>query len=167
MGLYVGQMIVGTAALAERRVLEIAIRAFNGTGRTVTVRRVEGALEADITKDGVNTPIGALPPPWLDERTITKFRHGHEFTIALEQRVTGEIADALASGEEYQINLVCQRLNIIVGAIGDGEAVRLPLWDGMTLAGRPFLAVTGRMAISQGRSISAHVAESLNVKTSS
>lgn len=147
--LYVGNMNVSISRLAEKRVIDISIRAFNGSNNSIFIQRVEGKLRLSEAQDGQSRPHGDLPPPWLVEGDgkpkVEQIKHGEEFTISLEQRVSQEIAEKIEQiGGSYRLHLACDELNIVMASHFGKQSVRLPLWDGISLS-------RGSDVISAGR----------------
>lgn len=147
VGLFVAEVVVSAARLAAERCLEIAIKAFNGTGAPLTlVDTIEGRI-----RGAKGTLSGALPlPPPIPLPGVTSYPvdAGSEFLVAIRQPVPKEAAaEYLKQLETDQITLDLRALNIRMAVADDPDnRSRLPLWDAVTLRRRDDIA-TGRLTI--------------------
>jgi hypothetical protein len=128
-GLYVGLMLVDFSRVAAELILVISVRAYNGTGHVLFVERPEGHIKVD----GFNI---VLQTPWIAQPDqLKRIEPRREFAFDLEQRVAQEIADRLAAMQPGdKVVFMLADLNLMIGSKGtDGDAVRLPLWDGLNV----------------------------------
>jgi hypothetical protein len=164
LGLFVADVVVSAAKLERDRCLEIAIKAFNGTGvPLILVDKIEGRL-----RGAKGTLSGALPlPPPIPLPGVTSYPvdAGAEFLVAVRQSVPDKTArEYLKQLEDGQITLDLRALNIHMAAADDPEnRSRLPLWDAVTLRRRNDIA-TGRVTIMPVESTRVSVTPSASVK---
>lgn len=143
-GLYVGLMIVSASKLAEAgNILEIAIRGSNGTGETLRIGGIEGAIYDDTPDE-----VAELPPPTLREGFASELEPYTEFMAVLDQPLPARLAEqilGLAEGDYVSLDL--RDLNIFVELVSNpANRARLPLWDGIGLRRRDDI-FTNRMSM--------------------
>ena len=150
LGLYVGTIIVSASRLTDKEnSLEIAIRAFNGTGKALRVVFVEGVIKGTIAnlRDSVELP----QPVWKTEHTAQPIEPNTEFIVVLDQRVSPNLAAVyLETIEDSFVSLDLRSLIIKVEVVDNpANRARLPLWDGLTLRRRNDV-FTGRIVMMSG-----------------
>lgn len=148
-GLYAGWMIASAGRLADENMLEIAVRAFNGTGRQIRVVGVDGAIQIGDRIDNIQS----LPlPAWRGpEPPVEPFA---EFTVILEQRLPAKlVAEFLETLDRREpISFDLQDLHVRIELMDDHQnRGRLPLWDGLTLLRRDDI-FTGRIIMLRAES---------------
>jgi hypothetical protein len=146
LGLYVGMIIVSASRLAKENTLELAIRAFNGTGEKLRVAFVEGAIKAG--RGNLNELLHLPPPVWRTEFTTQPIEPYAEFMVVLDQQLSpATTADYLEGVEQGAVSLDLRELNIVM-EIADNPAnrARLPLWHGVRIWRRDDI-FTGRNTI--------------------
>lgn len=140
--LYVGVIIVSAGQLADEGHLELAIRAFNGTGATVRVAAVEGRLRGGVG----NSEAMELPPTeWQTSFSADDVAPQTEFMVVLRQPLDEQTAQQFLNAFEQDfVALDLRGLDVHIQNVeGEGSA-RLPLWDGVTLRRRDDI-FTGRL----------------------
>ena len=159
-GLYVGMTLVGIGELAEKRTIEITMRCFNASNRSICVRKIDGLIAASAHKTGEpQIPLGELPPPWLIERDDLKnIGDNKEFVILIEQRVPPEVGENIAAvTKDFSIHLKLDGLNVIVSQVDNSASgTRLPVWDGIRIARNPEGVISGRI-INMRASVAARI----------
>lgn len=163
---YVGEMHVDFQHLQADLYVELSIRAFNGSGKPISVRQVRGELSVATSprQGGSVLEIGRLPSPrLLEDRTRTRaIPDRAEIFLVFEQRVPRAMADTITATLDArdQVQLGLNDLNIMVSGDGDpSREVRLSIWNGMTLRRWPEWIFVGRI-------IEARVHEAVRVSAS-
>lgn len=105
----------------------------------LTVQGVRGHISAQMVENGVApTPLSDLPLPWLVDTTdVTQWPNQAEMLIALNQRITGEVLDAMQSLKDSQaIYLTLDKLDVLIASKENPSSAptRLGLWNGIRLA---------------------------------
>lgn len=140
---YVGTMIVSDDGVDAKRQIELSIRSYNGAGRKPFIQRVKGHISFT-APDGSKT---VLPSPWISNHSSDVLAGREEFHVVLEQSVSAELIELLAS---LNNNVVCHldltELDIMVAdKLAPENAIRLPIWDGIRLHRDPRRLLSGRM----------------------
>lgn len=146
-GLYVGEMKAATSKLATELVIEFSARGFNATGGDIRIVGLQGIIKC--SGGNSNDTDISLPTPSMEAR-FTQGRIGHltEFIVAIEQRVTRDVADRiLALDGDSSVWLNFQSLDILATTRKrPATPERLPLWGGMRLNKRPGAQNADRVA---------------------
>lgn len=166
VGLYVGMVIVSANRLKSEKTLEIAIRAFNGTGQSLRIIHINGRIRAGTgnLRDQIELP----KPNWLHSVTHQPVAPNAEFMVALDQPLNTEATDhyleALANGKTVSLDL--RQLHIVaeVEAI-PGTQGRLPLWDGVNLNRRDDIFTNRNTILSVGVAVETDTALPLKMAT--
>ena len=153
-GLYVGDMKVATSKLATELVIEFSARGFNATGGDIRIVGLQGVIKC--SSGCSNDTDISLPAPSMEDR-FTQSRIGHltEFIVAIEQRVTRDVADRiLALDGDSSVWLNFQSLDILATTRErPGTPERLPLWGGMRLNKRPGAQNADRVVYATARNL--------------
>jgi hypothetical protein len=146
-GLYVGEILAGFDKLREDYVIEISIRAYNGTGGPISLSAITGAILYTTE---------ALPPAVvLDRGQKTKgIQSFTEMLFVLEQRMPSQLAMKLlaALDEGKQDGLDLRQFNILISLDSSpNEIERLPVFS-ITFKKHETIA-QGRIAYAEMRAI--------------
>jgi len=155
-GLYVGWMIASAGTLQSKGYLEIAIRAFNGTGGPVRIRGVKGHIkgEGDNFHNQPQLPVPAM----ITEHSPDPIPNATEFLIILNQHLGPEVAKEFLNAFETGVQIDLRDLNIEIESSEDPTRIaRLPVWDGLALKRRDDV-FTGRIMMMSGQVSSRPVA---------
>ncbi len=134
-GLYVGQIALSLGALEAERRAEISIVAYNGTGTTIELNGISGAVCFGVAGDSEPAARGALPTPSMRADISKTAGPSQEWSITLDQRIPANTADLLLRlmNEKRQIHFTFGKLKIeIVDQANRNRVARLPLWDGLS-----------------------------------
>lgn len=147
-GLYVGMVIAAASKLSDPAPsVEIAARAFNGTGRKVRIVAVQGFVRGGA---GNLSDLPNLPEPtWQHDPLAQPIEPGGEFMAVLEQHVSPALAaDFLETLKTAPIILDFRNLDIVVEDFEKPALrTRLPIWDAVTIQRRDDV-FTGRIVFA-------------------
>jgi hypothetical protein len=147
-GLYVGEICVDAEKAIAEHYLEIEIRAFNGTGVTISVDHLSGGIS--FATMGASGPIYKLPAARLmvEREGLLGIEHNSQFRVFIEQRLPGEFTKAFPTDPgQPGIYLDLASLWVRVNSVSaTGEWARLPIWDGLRMDRVANKLVIGRLA---------------------
>jgi hypothetical protein len=156
--LYTGEMGMDANKLATEHRLEIWLRAYNGTGKSISVMAVHGSIQYREMQDGRSVDEGRLAAPIIlsDRSPVADINEDMEFMIVMNQEIPRPIAEKMTAVLEggHQVQFILHGLNVMV-ALSDEAQARLPIWDGLALSKTHRYSsariVEMRMAASEGR----------------
>jgi hypothetical protein len=152
-GLYVGDIKIGFDKLQNDYVVEISVRAYNGTGGTVSLSEIKGTVRYG-TLDMQYSAYETLPPLALlsHRQEIKSISIFTEFVFALEQRIPNQAAMKLIGelDEGKTVVFDLRQLDILFSLDSSpDETERLPVFS-ITCKKHETIA-QGRIAYAEGR----------------
>lgn len=154
-GLYVAGISVDTDQLPSDLVIQIFVSVFNATDRNIRIKYFRGRISF-AEKSGVSAEERViLPSPKISYERMNEqpISNLNQALISIEQRMPSEVARSFLRSFEAGNRIHLSFESLEMRAVADrspGDAVRLPLWDGVIVykaAGRP---MTGKAAVSRG-----------------
>jgi hypothetical protein len=117
-GMYIGEINFDLNKIKEDRYIEIVIRVFNGTGSTVALEGVKGAIRYHEMSAGKQ--FGDMPTPTVRTDTSRTVLPGKEWSIILAQHAPAAIADEICtlvapeSGKSTEFDFWSQELRMLL-----------------------------------------------------
>lgn len=154
-GLHICSINLSSEHLADDLYIQISVHGINATGETIALDRIDGFVQyRERIEVSFPDPID-LPPATIIKHLSRPDLSGHlqEFSIIIHQPFRSALAkrasDLLDEGQ--MIGLYFQSWNVMARIAGAPErSARLPLWDGASLVKRPYLFMTGKLAVLRG-----------------